>query len=319
MKRSYVFFYIILGICCFAAGKASISHARPLNPKIMKGVLYMTANLDESEPVQEPAADIPAAAAQEPVPIQKPVFERTITTAPLTSEGLYISNLAKAQVDIDELLSLPPETAGADVLILHTHGCEAYTPTEKDSYASTGDFRTTDTNYNVVRIGDEIQKTLEGFGIKVTHDKTLCDWPDYNSSYDNSLAIAKKYAAQNPNLKVILDVHRDSIAGSSGEQIKTVGAENTSQLMFVVGTDMTGLEHPLWRQNLSFALNLQKRIISKYPNLMRPINLRTHRFNQQVSTGSLILEVGSDGNTLDEALNAARIFGRELGGYLTGA
>ncbi|MGN1097850.1 MAG: stage II sporulation protein P [Clostridia bacterium] len=278
----------------------------------------MTANVS---PIEKSAEEAPQSSEPEtelPAPEQPVVFERTITTAPLSSDGLYISNLAKAEFDINELLSLPPETAGAEVLILHTHGCEAYTPTKENNYAPTSDFRTTDTNYNVVRVGDEIAKALESFGIKVIHDTTLCDYPSYTESYNNSLALAKKYTAENPDIKVILDIHRDSISGENGEQIKTVGAPDTAQLMFVVGTDTAGLEHPLWRQNLSFALNLQKRIIGKYPDMMRPINLRDHRFNQQVSTGSLIVEVGSDGNTLEEALNAARIFGRELGGYLTG-
>ncbi len=314
MKRFRVMFAIFLVFCCFAAAKASLGEIRPISPALMRGVLFMTANVKDNPPPEPPLPAEP----KPPATDGKIILQKTITTSPLSSEGLYISNLAEAEVDINELLSLPPETVGSSVLILHTHGCEAYTPDKKNSYDPSGDFRTTDANFNVVRVGDEIQKELEALGIKVFHDKTLCDYPEYNQSYSNSLNIAKKYLSEHPDIKVVLDVHRDSIASENGDQVKTVGAENTSQLMFVVGTDTGGKEHPLWRQNLSFALNLQKRIISKYPDLMRPINLRSSRFNQQVSTGALILEVGSDGNTLDEALNAARIFGRELGKYLLG-
>lgn len=319
MKRKYIIPIVSIMICCIAVARTSLGRAVPISSALLKAALLMTTDLTQKE--EALPAPQPEETEEETIPQkteEKVVFERTITTAPLSEQGLYISNLADAEVDISELLSLPDENKGGTVLILHTHGCEAYTPTEKYNYTPTSDFRTTDAEYNVVRVGNEIEKALTDCGIKVIHDTTLCDYPSYNDSYNNSLALANKYVSENPDIKVILDIHRDSIAGSNGEQIKTVGAENTSQLMFVVGTDMAGLEHPLWRQNLSFALKLQKQIISKYPDIMRPINLRTHRFNQQVSTGSLIVEVGSDGNTLEEALNAAKIFGQELGEYLNG-
>lgn len=308
-----------LALCCAAAVNASFSGTQLINPRLLKAALLMTIDLEPNKTsgVSENGGKITAVPERtEEETDEKIIFERTVTTSPLSAEGIYISNLADAEFDIAELLSLPDENKGASVLILHTHGCESYTPDEKYNYSPTSDFRTTDTSFNVVRVGDEIEKELINCGINVIHDKTLCDYPSYNDSYNNSLKIADRYVAENPDIKVIIDVHRDSIAGENGEQIKTVGAENTAQLMFVIGTDKAGLEHPLWRQNLSFALKLQKRISEKYPEIMRPINLRTHRFNQQVSTGSLIVEVGSDGNSLEEALNAARIFAHELGEYL---
>ena len=329
MKKRHLFSASFMCLCCLAAARASLGETRSLPSGLMRGVLYMTVNVEDQLTAERTFSDETSdtdkteeAAFPQPVHVgvgEAPVvFERTILSAPLNSEGLHISNLAKAEVNIDELLSLPPETTGSKVLILHSHGCESYTPTAENNYRPSEDFRTTDRDFNVVRVGNEIQKQLESFGIEVIHDTTLCDEPDFNSSYINSLAIAKKYVADDPNIKVILDVHRDSIAGEKGEQIKTVGPDGASQLMFVVGTDISGLEHPLWRQNLSFALNLQRRLVDKYPTLMRPINLRSNRFNQQVTTGSIIVEVGSDGNTLEEALKAAEIFGQELGGYLTG-
>ena len=321
---------IFMCLCLLAAARTSLGESIQVPSEFVKGMLYMTVNVndhvmsdnvtDEESPGEAAVADssdqsrpLPVTTGEAPI-----VFEKTLLSAPLNSAGLHISNIAKADVNIDELLSLPPETTGAKVLILHTHGCESYTPTAENNYRPSADFRTTDKNFNVVRVGNEIQKQLESFGIEVIHDTTLCDEPDFNSSYNKSLTIAKKYVAEDPGIKVILDVHRDSIAGEKGEQIKTVGPDGASQLMFVVGTDLSGLDHPLWRQNLSFALNLQRRLVDKYPTLMRPINLRSNRFNQHVTTGSIIVEVGSDGNTLEEALKAAEIFGKELGGYLTG-
>ena len=333
MKKKHIVFNLVTILCFLAAARASVGEAHPIPNRLMEGVLYMTVNISENdglvpsreamsvqvntdeivpEEIEEPS---PSPAAEE---VNQVVFQKTMVTAPLGSEGLYISNQAKAEVNRDELLSLPPETAGAQVLILHTHGCESYAPSPDYDYKPDKDIRTTDRSFNVVRVGDEIQKELETFGIEVIHDTTLCDEPDFNSSYSNSLKIAKKYMEENPGIKVILDVHRDSIEGDNGEKVKTVGPDGASQLMFVVGTDMGGLDHPLWRQNLSFALNLQRRLVDKYPTLMRPVNLRSSRFNQQVSTGSIIVEVGSDANTLDEALAAAKLFGHELGGYLTG-
>ncbi len=310
MKLKNILLDILILGCLVTAAGASVGKQRPISDELMKWILFMSANIDLPAPA--PAAE-PEPRSPDPV-----VFKRTITSAPLSSQGLYITNLAEADVNIDELLSMPPEAIGAEVLILHTHGCEAYTPSEQYSYTPSSDFRTTDKSFNVVRVGNEIQQCLEAAGVKVIHDTTLCDDPDFNKSYSRSYSIAKKYLEDNPNIKVILDVHRDSIAGENGEQIKTAATGGVSQLMFVVGTDTGGAEHPLWRQNLSFALNLQKRLIAIDPNLMRPINLRSSRFNQQLSTSSLILEVGSDGNTLEEALGAARIFGDELGKYLTG-
>ncbi len=321
MKTNGAILGIFMALCCFAAAKASVSEAKPLSPELTRWALYMTANVEEPSPplVPEETPVQPESEPEKPQSAAAPVstVQLSAPAAPL-SDGIEISNLAKANVDVDELLSLPPETTGAQVLILHTHGCEAYTPTEQFDYVPTEDFRTTDKSRNVVRVGDEIQRELEAQGLTVIHDTTLCDEPDFNKSYNKSLAVAKKYLAENPNIKVILDVHRDSIE-DGGKQIKTVGPNGASQLMFVVGTDTGGLEHPLWRQNLSFALNLQRRLLDKYEGLMRPINLRSSRFNQQLCTGSIIVEVGSDGNTLEEALTAARIFGRELGEYLTGS
>lgn len=324
MKKRPVVLTLFLSLCCAGAAWASVTEARPLPPGLMRGVLYLTACVEEVPNQAKAPEAVPASSPNEAPPdaqdeVKNEVkIEQTVASVPPTSEGIEISNLAKAEVNIDELLSLPREAKPPKVLILHSHGCEAYTPTDKYSYDPGRDFRTTDKSLNVVRVGDEIQRELEAQGVTVLHDTTLCDEPDFNKSYATSLSVAKKYLAADPDIGVVLDVHRDSIVDGKGSQVKTKGPDGASQLMFVMGTDMGGLEHPLWRQNLSFALNLQRRLIDSHPGLMRPINLRSSRFNQHLTTGSLIVEVGSDGNTLEEALAAAKIFGRELGEYLTG-
>lgn len=323
MKKTYILPTISLTLCLITAAKTSISISAAVNPALIRPILIMaggvpatTAEEFDAEGVRVPSAQNetgskPLAGSE----AAGPVFERTAAVVP--AEELKISNLAKVDISVPELLSLPDEQRGGTVLILHTHGCESYTPTKQYNYKPSKDLRTTDKSFNVVRIGDEIEKALTGRGIKTIHDTTLCDEPSFNDSYNVSLAVAKRYLKENPDIKVILDVHRDSIEGADGKPVKTVGAKNTSQLMFVIGTDASGLDHPLWRQNLAFALRLQQRIQSEYPDIMRPVNLRKNRFNQQVSPGSIIVEVGSDANTLEEALNAARIFGEELGEYLS--
>ena len=323
MKKAYILPTISLTLCLITAAKTSLSSSTAVNPALIRPILIMaggapSATVEESEP--EGAGMPPVQTGMDSKSLARgevpqPVFERTAAVVP--AEELKISNLAKADISVPELLSLPDEQRGGTVLILHTHGCESYTPTKQYNYKPSKDFRTTDKDFNVVRIGDEIEKALTERGIKTIHDTTLCDEPSFNDSYNVSLAVAKRYLKENPDIKVILDVHRDSIEGEDGKPVKTLGAKDTSQLMFVIGTDSSGLDHPLWRQNLAFALRLQQRIQSKYPDIMRPVNLRKNRFNQQVSPGSIIIEVGTDANTLEEALNAARIFGEELGEYLS--
>ncbi len=201
------------------------------------------------------------------------------------------------------------KTEEPQILIIHTHGTESYTPSEKYSFTYTENTRTTDTDYNVVRIGSALSDALKEQGVEVIHDVTMYDYPDYNSSYDKAYygisAMLKKY----PSIQIVLDVHRDAVNTDTGETIKLVGdvnGEKAAQIMFVVGTDECGFSHPNWEYNLKFASILQNKLYNISPSLVRPINLRTSRFNQHFTKGSLIVEVGTNGNTLDEALVSAK-------------
>ena len=199
---------------------------------------------------------------------------------------------------------------GPQILIIHTHGSEAYTPDKTESYDVSDTFRTEDPKYSVIRVGDELASCFESYGLSVIHDKSLYDYPSYTGSYAKSEEAVKKYLAEYPSITVVLDVHRDSI-GDDDVVYKTVaesGGKPCAQLMMLVGTGENGLEHPNWQENLKFALYLQSAVVSKYPTLPRPIALKKERYNQHLSTGYLILEVGSSGNTLSEALNAVRLF-----------
>ena len=207
-------------------------------------------------------------------------------------------------------MRLPAE--GSQILIVHTHGSEAYTPAGLDRYEPSDSHRTEDTNCSVVRVGDELAAVWEEAGLRVRHDREIYDYPSYTGSYSRSGAAVEAALAEEPGIAVVIDLHRDAL-GSEGVTYKIMAEESgvvASQLMLLVGTDEGGLRHPNWRNNLAFALYLQRAACAECPTLMRPVDLVPQRYNQHLSSGMLILEVGSDGNTLQEALAAVRLFGR---------
>ena len=202
------------------------------------------------------------------------------------------------------------------ILILHTHGSEAYTPAPGTEVVWSGDYRTTDTRYNVVKVGDEMAAVFGEAGISVLHDRTLYDYPSYSGAYDRALAAIQSYLTQYPSIRFILDVHRDAIEDSQGNQYKvvsTIEGEGTSaQMTLVVGSDGSGLTHPDWMENLRLAVALQQDILTEYPTLMRPLLLRNSRYNQHATTGSLLVEVGAAGNAPEEAALAGRLFAQRM-------
>ena len=239
-----------------------------------------------------------------------------------SAQGVYIENRPGLALDVAAMaeaqltLTLPEE--GPQVLIVHTHGSEAYTPDGTDTYVATGECRTTDTEKSVVRVGDEIAKVLTEMGLTVVHDTALYDYPEYNGAYDRSLAAVENWLEQYPTIQVVLDVHRDALIGSDGtvyKPITTINGEKCAQVMLVMGSNAL-YDHPNWLENLALAVQVQKEMNTLWPTLARPIGLRENRYNQQLTTGSLLVEVGSHGNTLQEALAAARMFARAAGAVL---
>ena len=236
----------------------------------------------------------------------------------------YISNSTDHALTVTEL-SEPFDARLADgepqILILHTHGSEAYTPDGTDMYEpSDNNTRTLDENYNVVRVGDEMERVFTELGLTVVHDRTLYDYPKYNGAYDRSAEAVQRYLEQDPSIKIVLDVHRDALVGEDGTVYKAVtriDGVDTAQVMLVLGSSEGG-EHPNWMQNLSLACRIQESMNTLYPTLARPMTMRSSRYNQQLSNGSLLVEVGTHGNTLQEALAGARLFARAAGQVLLG-
>jgi len=239
------------------------------------------------------------------------------------SGAVYIKNETDYDIDAPALLKAddPVRLSGdqVQVLVMHTHGTESYTPTAQFNYTPSDTDRTTDCNYNVVRVGREITKILNEKGIKTVHSETLNDSPAYSGAYNRALSDITAWIKENPSVKLVIDVHRDAMVTQSGVRYKTeaeIDGHQTAQLMLVCGTDGGGLVHDGWRDNLSFQLKLQQRLNTTYPGLMRPLNLRAARFNQHVTPGSMLVEVGTTGNTLEEALSSARLFAEGLADLL---
>ena len=168
-------------------------------------------------------------------------------------------------------------------------------------------------------VGEKLYEILNSYGIDTLHDKILHDKPSFNGSYAHSLNTVQGYFEKYPTIQVVFDIHRDSIVYDDKTKAKAVAnkdGKDAAQLMFVVGTDEKGLDNPEWRENLTSAIHFQKEITEKYPELMRHINLRKERFNGHTSNASVIVEVGTSGNSLEEALYAIEIMGECIGNYL---
>lgn len=199
-----------------------------------------------------------------------------------------------------------------DIIIFHTHTCESYTPTENDNYIASGNFRTTDYNNNVVAVGKELMNSLTNFGYLVTQDVTYHDYPAYTGSYNRSLATINNIVKNN-NAEFIIDLHRDALGSNSAYAPRVkIGDDVAAQLMFVMGTDGGGLEHPNWKNNLKLAIKIQEKANELYPGLFKPIILRNSRYNQHVSTGACIIEVGATGNTLAECKTSMKYLANVL-------
>ena len=289
--------------------------------------------VEEPDASQDPAQDTEPV-QETPVTVE-PTADNGVparTLVPTTTEGYTVAGLAYIHSTRSDTLSAAEAAkpfsarlsgeAGPQVLILHSHGSECYTPAPGADILYSGNHRSTDSRYNVVLAGDAMAEELEMAGIPVLHDRTLYDYPSYSGAYDRSLAAIETALAEYPSIHFILDVHRDAIEDAEGNEYKVIsetGQGSAAQLTLVVGSDGSGLPHPNWMENLRLAVALQNQIAGEEPTLMRPILLRKSRYNQHAAAGSLLVEVGAAGNAPEEAELAARLFARQLAELLQGA
>lgn len=268
------------------------------------------------EPTPEPTPATAAPAPTEP-PAETEIPGPRLIATTITADSL-LDNDTYYDIDVAEYLAagvdLTLAADGYQVLILHTHTTEAYTPESPGLYRETDAYRTTDPDYSVVRVGEELAAALSAYGLNVLHDTELHDYPSYTGSYERSGTAIEEYLAAYPGIRLVIDLHRDAL-GDEEVLYKTladIDGMEAAQVMFVMGSDVN-LEHPHWQENLRLALTLQAAVAARYPTLMRPTVLCDYRYNQQLSPGCLLLEVGTSGNTLKEALTAVNLFAEAAG------
>lgn len=265
------------------------------------------------------AADDKESKAQSPALLSQsediPKNTFPIKSSQVISKNLEIRNETTYAPDINSLLYAPLSFKAPEILIVHTHATESYKMDDLGYYSEGDSDRTTDTQFNVVRVGEELAKELTGYGFKVTHAKDINDYPSYNQSYNKTLEVINYYLRNNSNIQIVLDIHRDSIVKSDGSKLKftsTINNESVAQVMIVCGTNQAGLDNDTWQENLKFALKMQNYMETNYPGLARPLNLRQERFNTHATLGSMIIEVGTSGNTLQEALVSTKYLSKTI-------
>lgn len=315
----------VLTAAGFTAAFGSAVKQTLKSPEFASGMLSLAVG-QEVEPVSEPAAvtvyplRVTHSSPPEPVLPEPPASAPSLP--PFTQEeaaAITVSGACSYPVDRSSLLLRPSALdfsgEGPKILIVHTHSSEAYTQEAGFFYEESDELRTLDSGCSVIRIGSCIADILNEAGIETLHDTALNDYPNYSGAYDRMKATIDSYLAQYPSIRMVLDIHRDAAEDADGSPValcSRVDGERCAQLMLVIGTDEGGLSHPGWEENLANALKLQAILNRDAPGLCRSIDLRTERFNQHETPGSMLVEFGATGNTLSEALLSAEIFAQAL-------
>lgn len=330
---------VLAAIVCFLCALGLLGLSKPGTEEagafgaamLQKGGLAVETEVLPETPAPSPSE--PAEPTETPAPRPVPVEtveeawdEEARKTEPETepkeifvteTEAIELRNETDYGVDFSQLPALEPLPDVGDapaILIMHTHGSESYA----ESVENPGTvFRTQDESKSVIAVGEVLAEGLRQAGFSVIHDRTICDEPDFNHAYSVSRQVIQKNLEENPSIFLVLDVHRDAVENPDGSQMRMVTeAGDCARLMLVVGSDAGGLEHPNWQENLTLGAILQTRLEGACPGLMRPMNLRTERFNQDLGRLSFLVEVGASGNTLEEAKTAAARLGEQLGALL---
>lgn len=264
------------------------------------------------------ASGTPSGGTVSTVSLPAGVKEMSIVNTGTQYNNIWVKNINKNHsVDIASELQKQPavkivKNSTPQVLIYHTHTTEAFL----------GDTRSQDKSRSVVAVGDRIAAQLKAAGINVVHDTTLHDYPSYNGSYDRSKVTMQNNLKKYPGIQVTLDIHRDAMGTSDGTRIKptaVINGKKAAQVMIISGCDDDGtLGFPNWEYNLRLAMRLQKSMSDLYPGLGRPLNFCARKYNENMTKGSLLVEFGTEVNTLDEATYAGELFGKALVGVLNG-
>ena len=218
--------------------------------------------------------------------------------------------------------AIEPNSPDPQVLVMHTHATEDYRLSAGLWFSPGDGARSTDRSINMCAVGRVVADTLNAAGINTLHDETLNDYPSYTGSYANSRTVVQQYLAQYPSIKVVLDVHRDAIETENGSRMApvcTVDGRQAAQVMIICGCDNgTTVQLPDWRQNLRVAAAWERAMEGMYPGFTRPVLFSYRFYNQDLTTGSLLIEIGGHGNNLNEALYAGQLAAKGLAAALLG-
>lgn len=249
------------------------------------------------------------------------ITETQIKSGGAKYDNFYVKNISGTEINILKQLSAPADiriknTKDIQVLIYHTHTSESYLQKDEGFFYESYYPRSTDNSINVTRVGEAITNKLLEHGIGTLHDTTYHDSPTYKGAYSRSYKTIKENLQKHPSIKVTIDVHRDSMGDKESGKVKPtfkIKGNKAAQIMVITGCDKDGsIGFPDWEQNLRFALKVQKKCETMFPGLTRPMFLGKVRYNLNLTHGSILVEVGSDVNTLDEAIYSGTLFGEAL-------
>ena len=277
--------------------------------------------LEEDEIVAFYGESLPQTeASPDPNRTALPVEELTLTDGTRVGD-FYVKDTSAAGLDLNEVLTRSPgfrlEGNGeVEVLLYHTHTTEAYLPDYTGFYYTDMETRTQNQTQSVVAVGEAVKRRLEQAGIGVVHDTTVND-SMYSGSYARSWELLERNLEAYPGIKVTIDIHRDSMTNAEGVKYKPtaeVGGRKAAQLMILTGCDANGEwgDFPDWAENLTFALRVQQKLTQTAPTLVRPLNFGDHKYNMNATTGSLLVEVGTEVNTVAEATYSGELLGDAL-------
>lgn len=237
----------------------------------------------------------------------------------------FVKDTTDSGTDLNAELQEDPEVhikadGSVEVLIYHTHTSEAYSKNFTGFYYTDMETRTQNQDMSVVAVGEELKKALEAQGIGVVHDTTVNDTL-YNGSYSRSWEVLQNNLEQHPGIQVTIDLHRDSMTTQEGVKYKPtvlVDGRKAAQVMFLAGCDADGGwgDFPDWKENLHLILRAQQAATQLYPDLVRPLNFSNSKYNMNATKGSMLIEVGTEVNTISEAKYSGRLLGEILGPVL---
>lgn len=248
-----------------------------------------------------------------------PITETKVSNGNMKYGNFAIRNTTDYSLDPAAILQSPlpftvDDSRTVQVLVYHTHTCESYMTEDSGVYYDDFYPRSTDGSQGVAAVGEALAEGLKAHGIGTVHDTTLHDYPSYEGSYARSWDTITAYGEKYPSIKITIDLHRDSMTAEDGTKYKPTfeyDGKKAAQLMIMTGYD-TGGDFDFWDENLVFAMKLQQQCEALYPGMTRPLNFGEFTYNMNFNNGSLLIEVGTDANTVEECCRTGEYLANAL-------